>query len=228
MKTAVVAAITLCAGLWLESEAERVLPSRPASAREQALRALRPSFDFVHLGCVTGLPMVVLADEALIRGVHEGDLSALETIYRTSESVVFNLARRLCGSDAEADDVLQDTFVEVGRSLGKYRGEGALASWLKRICVTKALMRLRHNDRFADVAIGDHASHEVFGGRRDLEAALAQISPITRAVLWLHDVEGYTHEEIGALLNKSVSFSKSQLSRGHARLRELLSAKDDQ
>jgi RNA polymerase sigma-70 factor (ECF subfamily) len=56
----------------------------------------------------------------------------------------------------------------------------------------------------------------------DIEKALAELSPLSRAVLWLHDVEGYTHEEIASLLNRSVSFSKSQLSRGHARLRALL------
>jgi len=169
----------------------------------------------------------VLADEALIRRVNAGDLSALETLYRTYESVIFNLARRLCGSNAEADDVLQDTFVEVGRSLGRFRGEGTLSNWLKRICVSKALMRMRRNDRFREADAGNEGRHEFFGGRRDLESALAQISPTTRVVLWLHDVEGYTHEEIAALLNKSVSFSKSQLSRGHTRLRELLSKEDE-
>ena len=171
--------------------------------------------------------MAVLADEALLRRVHAGDLSALETLYRTYESVIFSLARRLCGSDAEADDVLQDTFVEVGRSLSRFRGEGPLSGWLKRICVSKALMRMRRNDRFLEPAAAEEGGRQPFEGRRDLESALARISPITRVVLWLHDVEGYTHEEIAKLLNKSVSFSKSQLSRGHARLRDLLSKEDE-
>lgn len=218
MRTAIVASVALIGASWLEAQSERVAP---------CAGRLRPSLDFVHLACVSVLPMAVLADEALIRRVHDGDLSALEAIYRSYESVIFNLARRLCGSDAEADDVLQDTFVEVGRSLGRYRGEGPFAGWLKRICVSKALMRLRQKDRFEQAPVPDRGSHELFGGRRDLEAALAGISPITRAVLWLHDVEGYTHEEIAALLNKSVSFSKSQLSRGHAKLRELLSNEDE-
>jgi hypothetical protein len=73
-------------------------------------------------------PTAVLADQALIRRVNAGDLSALETLYRTYESVIFNLARRLCGSNAEADDVLQDTFVEVGRSLGRFRGEEGMGA----------------------------------------------------------------------------------------------------
>jgi RNA polymerase sigma-70 factor (ECF subfamily) len=56
----------------------------------------------------------------------------------------------------------------------------------------------------------------------DLEAAISRLSPIARAVLWLHDVEGYTHEEIGRMMGKTASFSKSQLSRAHRRLREWL------
>jgi RNA polymerase sigma-70 factor (ECF subfamily) len=212
LKAAIVVAVALAGAVWLDG------------ARSSGLR---PSLDLVHLACVGSPPTAVLADQALIRRVNAGDLSALETLYRTYESVIFNLARRLCGSDAEADDVLQDTFVEVGRSLGRFRGEGTLSNWLKRICVSKALMRMRRNDRFREVDGGHEGRHEFFGGRRDLESALAQISPTTRVVLWLHDVEGYTHEEIAALLNKSVSFSKSQLSRGHTRLRELLSKEDE-
>ncbi len=212
MKTAILVAVVLAGAFWLDG------------ARSSDLR---PSLDLVHLACVSLSPMALLGDEALIRRVNAGDLSALETLYRNYEAVIFNLARRLCGSDAEADDVLQDTFVEVGRSLSRYRGEGTLSGWLKRICVSKALMRMRVNDRFREADTGDEGRHEFFGSRQDLETALAQISPITRAVLWLHDVEGYTHEEIAALLKKSVSFSKSQLSRGHARLRELLSKEDE-
>ena len=186
MKAAIVVAVVMAGAVWMES------------ARSSKLR---PSLDLVHLACVGSPPMAVLADEALIRRVNAGDLSALETLYRTYESVVFSLARRLCGSDAEADDVLQDTFVEVGRSLGRYRGEGALSSWLKRICVSKALMRMRRNDRFLEADASHEGRHEFFGGRRDLETALAQISATTRVVLWLHDVEGYTHEEIAAKLD---------------------------
>jgi RNA polymerase sigma-70 factor (ECF subfamily) len=167
--------------------------------------------------------MAVLAEDTLARRAHAGDISALEAIYRAYETVLFNLGRRLCGSDADADDILQDTFVEVSRSLDRYRGQGSLLAWMKRICISKALMRLRRLARFPEEAFDDEGGPEPFRGRLDLEGALARLSPTTRVVVWLHDVEGYTHEEIASLLKKSVSFSKSQLSRGHARLRELLS-----
>jgi RNA polymerase sigma-70 factor (ECF subfamily) len=60
----------------------------------------------------------------------------------------------------------------------------------------------------------------------DLELALSLLAPVARTVVWLHDVEGYTHREIGALMNKTPSFSKSQLARAHGRLRELLGVRD--
>ncbi len=226
MRRAILAAVVL-GFFWLEAEAERAILCAGAKIRGMP-PVLRPSVQLVHLACVSWLPMALLGDEALSRRVRAGDLSALETLYRTYEAAIFSLARRLCGSDAEADDVLQDTFVEVGRSLNRYRGEGPLLAWLKRICVSKALMRMRGSERFLEEAQASERQAEPFRGRRDLESALARISPTTRAVLWLHDVEGYTHEEIATLLKKSVSFSKSQLSRGHARLRELLSKEEEE
>jgi len=222
-------AALLLAAIGLEAIAERRsdwsrLAEMPWNVRGP--ESLRPSSRLVHLGCVTLSPIFVLVDEALLRRVRAGDISALEALYRSYETVIFNLARRLCGSDADADDVLQDTFVEVSRSIGRYRGEGPLLGWVKRICASKALMRLRRSARFPEEALDERGVGEPFRGRVDIESALAHLSPVTRAVLWLHDVEGYTHEEIAALLKKSVSFSKSQLSRGHARLRALLSSDD--
>jgi RNA polymerase sigma-70 factor (ECF subfamily) len=224
----VIAALLLGA-LWLEAEAKRGSAWNGLAEMPQNVRgpvSLRPSSRLVHLGCVTLSPIFVLVDEALLERVQAGDISALEALYRSYETVIFNLARRLCGSDADADDVLQDTFVEVSRSIGCYRGEGPLLGWVKRICASKALMRLRRNARFPEEELDEQGVGEPFRGRLDVESALAHLSPATRAVLWLHDVEGYTHEEIASLLKKSVSFSKSQLSRGHARLRALLSSDD--
>jgi RNA polymerase sigma factor (sigma-70 family) len=227
VRACIIAGSMILGLLWLEGEAERTVawsgPPRRDFVTGRDPPRLRPSPSLVHLACVTLSPMAVLADEALLRRVHAGDMSALEALYRAHEAVIFNLARRLCGSSADADDVLQDTFVEVSRSLDHYRGQGCLLGWMKRICVSKALMRLRRNARFPEEPFDDRDGAEPFRGRLDLEGALARLSPTTRAVLWLHDVEGYTHDEIAGLLKKSVSFSKSQLSRGHARLRALLS-----
>ena len=132
MRRWVIAALLLGA-LWLEAEAERGSAWNGLAEMPQNVPgpvSLRPSSGLVHLGCVTLSPIFVLVDEALLERVQAGDISALEALYRSYETVIFNLARRLCGSDADADDVLQDTFVEVSRSIGRYRGEGPLLGWV--------------------------------------------------------------------------------------------------
>ena len=112
---------------------------------------------------------------------------------------VYNLARRICRTTEDAEDVLQETFFEVCRSIGRYREEGSLWGWVRTIAASKALMRLRRN-KYRET---DELHDEVVGHRRednhlrmDLEAALERLSETSRAVVWLHDVEGYTHEEI--------------------------------
>jgi RNA polymerase sigma-70 factor (ECF subfamily) len=122
--------------------------------------------------------------------------------------------------------VLQETFLEVVRSIKHYRGEGSLWGWIRKIASTKALMRIRRDSIRAtetlDEEPGGRPMH--IGANLDLEKAFEQLSETSRAVVWLHDVEGYTHEEIADQMGKSVSFSKSQLARAHARLRRMLEA----
>lgn len=164
-----------------------------------------------------------LADaEVVIPGLKAGDPAAQEAIYRAFESPVYNLARRICRTTEDAEDVLQETFLEVYRSIGQFRGDGSLWGWIRTVASSKALMRLRRNKyRDAD-ELNDEigpSRHEDTALRMDLEAALERLSETSRAVVWLHDVEGYTHEEIATMMDRTVSFSKSQLARAHARLR---------
>ena len=154
-----------------------------------------------------------------------GDPAAFEALYRAFEGPVYNLARRICRTAEDAEDVLQETFVEVCRSIRSFRAEGSLWGWIRTIAASKALMRLRRN-KYRDT---DELHDEVMAFRRedvglrmDLEAALERLSDTARAVVWLHDVEGYTHDEIAAMMGKTPSFSKSQLARAHARLRRWL------
>ena len=162
-----------------------------------------------------------------------GDVGAQEAIYRAYERPVRTLARRLVPRAAQAEDLAQDVFVEVLQSLGQFDGRGSFAGWIRTITVRKCLMHLRspwqRGLRWveglmppdAEVPSADAAG--AGGGRAfDLERALARLGDTARAVVWLHDVEGYTHAEIGALLGGTASLSKSQLVRAHARLRELL------
>ena len=163
--------------------------------------------------------------DAVLPGVKAGDPAAQEALYRAFEGPVYNLARRICRTTEDAEDVLQETFFEVFRSIGRFRGDGSLWGWVRTIASSKALMRLRRNkyrdtDELQDDVVP--MKKEDAGLRMDLESALERLSETARAVVWLHDVEGYTHEEIAGMMDRTVSFSKSQLARAHSRLRRWL------
>ncbi len=173
-----------------------------------------------------------LAPETVARA-RAGAVDAQEAIYRAYQQPVRTLARRLLSRATVAEDLAQDVFVEVLQSLHQYDGRGSFAGWIRTITVRKCLMCLRSPWRrglawVEDLAVvgpdaAGHAATAPGDGRSvDLERALAKLGGTARAVVWLHDVEGYTHAEIGALLGGSASLSKSQLVRAHARLRELL------
>ena len=158
---------------------------------------------------------------SLVARARAGDDEALEHLYRAYERGVYTLARRLTPSAEDAEDVLQETFLEVCRSLGRWRGDGSLWGWIRTIAASKALMRYRREkvreaDELDDVA---GPRHDDVPLRMDLEAAMARLPERSRAVVWLHDVEGYTHEEIAELMGQTASFSKSQLARAHQKLR---------
>ncbi len=165
----------------------------------------------------------LLEARSLAARARAGDYAALEQLYRAYERGVYTLARRLTRTAEDAEDVLQETFLEVCRSIGRWRGDsgGSLWAWVRTIAASKALMRYRREKlRETDVLID--APGQAEGDvplRLDLETALGRLPERTRAVVWLHDVEGYTHEEIAELMGMTTSFSKSQLARAHQKLR---------
>jgi RNA polymerase sigma factor (sigma-70 family) len=171
----------------------------------------------------------------LIRAACAGDARAHEAIYRRCERQVYTLIRRLVPRAAIADELFQETFVEILRSIRDYSGQGSFAGWVRTIAVNKCLMYLRspwhRNLMFLEDENGGDAAElrdeapcpdVVAQAGTDIERALAQLPPLTRSIVWLHDVEGYTHSEIARLVGRTTSFSKSQLARAHVRLRELL------
>lgn len=165
------------------------------------------------------------AADAALADAQAGDAAALETVFRAFEVPVYNLARRICRTAEDAEDVVQETFFEVCRSIGRYRGDGSLWGWVRTIASSKALMKLRRNKYRDTDELHEHAAparRDDTALRMDLEAALESLSETSRAVVWLHDVEGYTHEEIAGMMGRTPSFSKSQLARAHARLRRWL------
>lgn len=168
-------------------------------------------------------------DAGTLERARAGDRPGLERLYRLFERAVYNLARRMTGCPDDAADVTHNTFLRAFRSLPQYRGDAPFGRWLRAICATEALMHLRSGRRFLELlepeTLADPGQPSVEAlCQLDLEKALALLPPLPRAVLWLYHVEGYNHGEIAAMCGKSVSFSKSQLSRAHSRLRGLLDA----
>ena len=176
--------------------------------------------------------------DALLARMRQGEPAAFEQVYRWFERPVFTLALRICGEREQAADVLQDTMLKVIDRIGEFRGRGTAAGahspfwgWLRQIAVNEALMTLRRRrrpgedgDHLDDVdAIDEHTPPPpAAADAARLQRALEALPANTRTVLWLYHAEGYTHDEIAALMQRTASFSKSQLARGGRRLRELL------
>ena len=169
----------------------------------------------------------------LLASARFGSERAQAAIYAALAPATFGLIRRLVGCRSLSEDLFQDTMMAVFQGLGAFRGEAPIGAWVRQIAVSKCLMYLRSPWHRARLRIGldsgdpDAPSGEgllpVTPGPRpeslDIERALASLAPTARAVVWLFEVEGYSHEEIARSFGRSVSFSKSQLARAHTKLR---------
>ena len=170
-----------------------------------------------------------------------GDECAKSDIYSALAPATFALIRRLVGNRTLAEDLFQDTMMTVYQSLSAFRGEAPLGAWVKRIAVSQCLMYLRSPWHRARLRLAGENDEDVqtqsimlpasLGPKAealDMERALASLTPTARAVVWLFEVEGYSHEEIARSFGRSISFSKSQLARAHVRLREWFDPRVDQ
>jgi RNA polymerase sigma-70 factor (ECF subfamily) len=176
------------------------------------------------------------SDLALARRIQDGDGVAFETLYRTHAGRLFGLVSRMLGARPEAEDVLQEIFVNVHRKMGAFRGDSSLGTWLHRIAVNHCLDHLR--SRGAQMARATESLDDEGAGeptavtpvvptavsRIDLERAIAQLPDGCRAVFVLHDVEGRDHKEVAEALGIAEGTSKSQVHKARMRLRALLSA----
>jgi RNA polymerase sigma factor (sigma-70 family) len=167
-------------------------------------------------------------DPALVAAAREGDPASQEAIYRALSPMVFTLARRMLASRALAEDVLHETFIDAFAKLDTLREPAGLSAWVRRIAVNHCLMQLRSGwmVRRTEVEaeqLAEMQSRRCMAAEQiALQEALDRLSPTARAVVWLHDVEGYTHKEIAEMMGRTASFSKSRLARAHVRLQELL------
>ncbi len=169
-------------------------------------------------------------EHLLIRRAISGDEGALRALWTRHAPHIDMVVRRLVGGDRDmAADIGQEVWIQIFRALPSYRGDSQFSTWAHRIAVNRTLNALRKTRRLEQIetdVTDDSASveqdHERAFVAQSIEAAAAKLSPGARAVFVLHDVEGYTHEEIAEELGITSGGSKSQLFKARGKLRKLL------
>jgi RNA polymerase sigma-70 factor (ECF subfamily) len=182
---------------------------------------------------------VALSEAEAIRLAQAGNAAAFEFLYQLHGRRVYALCLRMMGNPADAEDLMQEAFLQLFRKIGTFRGESAFSTWLHRMTVNVVLMRLRKKSLPTDSleeTLDPDAENS--GPKRDvgapdlrlsgavdrvnLERSIEKLPPGYRTVFVLHDVQGYEHNEIADIMGCSVGNSKSQLHKARTRLRELL------
>jgi RNA polymerase sigma-70 factor (ECF subfamily) len=173
------------------------------------------------------------ADADLVEAVvSEGDEAAFRELYRRHTPRLFPLVLRLVGGgEMDAEDVVQEAWIRATAGLKRFRGDSSFGTWLIAIGLNAARDHLRRRGKWAgteDVEQLEIAVPPVAHGQRlDLERAIGMLPPGCRTVLVLHDVEGFTHEEIARQLGIAVGTSKSQLFAARRAVRSLLEGKKE-
>jgi RNA polymerase sigma-70 factor, ECF subfamily len=174
-----------------------------------------------------------------IRLAQAGDAAAFEHLYQLHGRRVYALCLRMVGNPSDAEDLMQEAFLQLFRKIGTFRGESAFSTWLHRMTVNVVLMRLRKKTLpAASLEETTEPDEETGGPRKDigapdlrlsgavdrvnLERSIGKLPPGYRTVFVLHDVQGFEHNEIAGIMGCSVGNSKSQLHKARTRLRELL------
>ena len=171
-------------------------------------------------------------DAGLVERCRRGEPDAFEELYRLHASRVYNVACRFTGSQVEGEDLLQEVFVQVFKKLGSFKGESALGTWIYRLATNLCLDHVRSREgrsRQVTDQLDDEthvrptaAPRALRAERIDVERAIASLPLGYRAAFVLHDVEGFEHHEVAAMLGIAEGTSKSQVHKARLRIREYL------
>jgi RNA polymerase sigma-70 factor, ECF subfamily len=167
-------------------------------------------------------------DEQLVRRAVEGDERAMRQLWAAHAPRIDALIRRLVADPDVAADVAQEVWIQIFRSLQNFRFDAKFGTWAHRIAVNGTLNALRRNRRASlfepveEETVAVEPDDEAPFVRQSIQAAAARLAPGARAVFMLHDVEGYTHEEIAQSLGITAGGSKSQLFKARAKMKRLL------
>jgi len=179
----------------------------------------------------------VESEAGLIRRAQHGDANAFASLFYTHKPRIYSLCLRMTNNIAEAEDLTQESFLQVFRKLPTFRGDSALSTWMYRVAVNTVLMHFRKRGR-PQLSLDEPCNEQVKTRKReygsDDERLATSIDRITlaraikdlpdgyRTIFLLHEVQGYEHREIARLLKCSVGNSKSQLHKARVRMREIL------
>jgi RNA polymerase sigma-70 factor (ECF subfamily) len=178
------------------------------------------------------------SERSLIQRAQNGDEQAFATLFQTHKKRVYSVCLLMTKDIADAEDLTQEAFLQVFRSVGSFRGDSAFSTWLYRVAVNTVLMKLRRRKSPPIVSLDEPVSSESTSLRRDvgradprlsgaidritLRRAMQELPEGCRQIFALHEVEGYQHHEIAKILDCSVGNSKSQLHKAKMKLRDLL------
>jgi len=183
-------------------------------------------------------------DQALVERLQAGDQTAYAELVEQHAGQVYRLALRMMGNEADAEDVLQETFLSAFKAIDRFEGRSSLSTWLYRIANNAALMRLRRKepdqvsiDEPVERDDGDLMPRQFFDfcclpeedlmreeAREEMQHAIEDLAPTLRSVFVMRDIEGLSTQETADALGLSVSAVKSRLMRARLKLRERLSA----
>ena len=174
----------------------------------------------------------------LIQRAQRGDEEAFATLYQMHKKRVYSVCMQMTKDVADAEDLTQEAFLQVFRSVNSFRGDSAFSTWLYRIAVNTVLMKLRRRKSPPLVSLDEPVSADSPSLKRDvgkadpslsgavdriaLRRAVAELPAGCRQIFDLHEVEGYQHHEIAQLLDCSIGNSKSQLHKAKMKMRDVL------
>lgn len=165
-------------------------------------------------------------DSELVTGCINNNRRFQKKLYEKYCDAMYNVAYRICGDHDEANDILQDTFIQVFKDISKFKGVSTLGAWIKTITVRTALRKIKNKLQFEEIKEDIHTVHhsQYFPVNMDyLENAILRLSEGYRSIFLLVEVEGYSHKEVAQMLNISEGTSKSQLFYAKKHLRKYLS-----
>ena len=178
------------------------------------------------------------SERSLVQRAQAGDEQAFATLFQLHKKRVYSVCLLMTKDVAEAEDLTQEAFLQVFRSVSSFRGDSAFSTWLYRVAVNTVLMKLRRRKAPPLVSLDEPVSAESPSLRRDignpdlrlsgavdriaLRRAMLELPEGCRKIFALHEVEGYQHHEIAQMLDCSVGNSKSQLHKAKMKMRDLL------